>query len=43
MKTMKNYFKKEFSEIYKHSLQRFALRLSLEYSLLLIKENHCGK
>lgn len=39
----KNYFKKEFSEIYKHSLQRFALRLSLEYSLLLIKEHHYGR
>lgn len=39
----KNYFKKEFSDIYRHSLQRFALRLSLEYSLLLIKEDYCGK
>jgi hypothetical protein len=28
------YFKEEFVELYQHSLQRFALRLSLEYSYL---------
>jgi hypothetical protein len=37
----RNYFKPEFAEIYKLSLERFELRLSLEYSLMLIKENIC--
>lgn len=32
------YFKEGFVELYEHTLQRFALRLSLEYSLLTIKE-----
>lgn len=36
------YFKADFSELYQHTLQRFALRLNLEYSLLLIKEELCG-
>lgn len=36
------YFKSDFRELYEHSLQRFALRLSLEYSLLQIKEKLCG-
>lgn len=36
-----SYFKREFSELYEHSLQRFALRLSLEHSLLLLKEELC--
>lgn len=39
----KNYFKQdnEFVEIYKLTLERFALRLSVEYSLLLLKETIC--
>lgn len=36
------YFKNDFKDLYEHSLQRFALRLSLEYSLLQIKEKLCG-
>lgn len=35
------YFKNQFSELYQHSLQRFALRLSLEHSLYLLKEKLC--
>jgi hypothetical protein len=35
------YFKEEFRDIYEHSLKRFELRLSLEYSLLVMKENLC--
>lgn len=37
------YFKNEFAELYEHTLKRFALRLNLEYSLLLIKEELCGR
>lgn len=37
----RNYFKPEFAEIYRLSLERFELRISLEYSLMLIKENVC--
>lgn len=37
----KGYFKKEYSEVYEATLQHFALRLCLEYSLLLIKEKLC--
>lgn len=32
------YFKEEFRDLYEHSLKRFELRLSLEYSLLVMKE-----
>ena len=32
------YFKEDFIDLYELTLQRFALRLSLEYSLLTIKE-----
>lgn len=35
------YFKDEFKELYEHSLQRFALRLSVENSLLVMKEKFC--
>lgn len=38
-----NYFKSELSKIYEHTLARFELRLSLEYSLMLIKEKVCEK
>lgn len=37
------YFKDEFKEVYEHTLQRFALRLSVENSLLIMKEKLCGK
>lgn len=37
------HFKDEFKEIYEHTLQRFALRLSVENSLLVMKEKLCGK
>lgn len=39
----KNYFKpsSEFTGIYELTLERFALRLSVEYSLLLVKEATC--
>lgn len=36
------YFKNEFKDLYEHSLQRFALRMSVEHSLLLMKEKLCG-
>lgn len=36
------YFKDEFKELYEHSLERFALRMNLEHSLLMIKEKLCG-
>jgi len=35
------YFKEAFRDLYEHTLQRFALRLSLEHSLFIIKENIC--
>jgi len=35
------YFKSIFSDLYEHSLQRFALRLNLEHSLYLLKEKLC--
>lgn len=35
------YFKDEFRELYEHSLKRFELRLSVEYSLLMMKESLC--
>lgn len=38
----KGYFRKDYTETYELNLQRFALRLSLEYSLLLIKEKICA-
>lgn len=37
------HFKDEFKEVYEHTLQRFALRLSVENSLLIMKETLCGK
>lgn len=37
------YFKDESKEAYEHTLQRFALRLSVENSLLIMKEKLCGK
>ncbi|GAB1720274.1 MAG: hypothetical protein NTAFB09_20050 [Nitrosospira sp.] len=36
-----NYFKPEFAEIYRLNLERFELRMSLEYSLMVIKERIC--
>jgi hypothetical protein len=36
------YFKKALTELYEHSLERFALRLNLEHSLLQLKEKLCG-
>lgn len=36
------YFKDEFKDLYEHSLQRFALRMSVEHSLLMMKEKLCG-
>lgn len=35
------YFKEEYVEFYEHTLQRFALRLSVENSLLILKEKLC--
>ena len=35
------YFKKAMSELYEHSLARFALRLNLEHGLLELKEKLC--
>lgn len=37
----RGYFKKEYADVYEATLQHFALRLCLEYSLLLIKEKLC--
>ncbi len=37
-----SYFKDEFKDLYEHSLQRFALRMSVEHSLLTMKEKLCG-
>ena len=37
------YFKDELKEVYEHTLRRFALRLSVENSLLIMKERLCGK
>ncbi len=36
-----DYFKESRSDLYRFSLERFALRLNLEYSLLLMKETLC--
>lgn len=36
------YFKNEFKDLYEHSLQRFALRMNVEHSLLMMKEKLCG-
>lgn len=36
------YFKAEFKELYERSLERFALRMSVEHSLLMMKEKLCG-
>lgn len=35
------YFQEDLKDVYEHSLQRFALRLSVEYSLLKMKERLC--
>lgn len=37
------YFKSNFLDLYEHSLSRFALRMNLEYNLLVIKERICGQ
>lgn len=37
------YFKNEFKDLYEHSLQRFALRMNVEYNLFVIKEKLCGR
>lgn len=37
------YFRNEFKQLYEHSLQRFALRLSVEHSLFILKETLCGQ
>jgi hypothetical protein len=38
-----DYFKNEFKDLYEHSLHRFALRLSVEHSLLILRENLCDQ
>jgi len=38
-----NYFKEDFADVWEHSLERFACRLSLEYSLQLVKEELCNE
>ena len=37
------YFKKALADVYFHILQRFALRVNLEYSLLQLKEKLCER